>query len=145
MNNKSVFKIKNILFLTLITFLFACSGNKSDHIPDNVLSIEKMAAFLTDTHILEAAMNLNISNEIKSADESREGTMQALLEKHKITKEQYDSSFKFYGEHPELFEEVYKQVLNNLSEIQAKTSNEKEVIANDSLKKDSVKTPVKKP
>ena len=136
--------LSNTFFLIALLLLFSCSSQEPTGIPANILSKEKMAVLLTDVHILEASMNLNLSNEIRSVNENREETMLAVLKKNEITREQYDESFQFYSEHPDLFGEVYKLILSNLSELQAKIANEKDP-AKDSLKKDSVKIPVKKP
>jgi len=133
----SVFKFKNIFLLVVMVLLFSCSSNESANVPPTILSKEKMAALLMDVHILEASMNLNISNEIREANENREEIMLAVLKKNDVTKQQYEESFQFYSEHPELFGDVYKLVLVYLSELQAKTANEKAPVK-DSLKKDSV-------
>ncbi len=144
MKNTSLVKIKHTFFLTIITLLFSCSSSESTSVPANILPQEKMAAVLTDSHILEAAMSLNISNEVQAVNENRGEMMLAILKKNEVTKEQYDESFQFYSDHPVLLGDVYKLVLSNLSELQAKTANEKEP-AKDSLKKDSVTVPIKKP
>lgn len=136
---KITFFLKSIFLISLITLLISCSSKNAAHIPENVLPMDKMAALLTDAHILEAALNLNLSNEAQAVNERREETMLAVLKKHKINKEQFDESFKYYGQHPEEFGEVYKLVLNNLSELQAKTAAEKEPV------KDTIKAPAKKP
>lgn len=141
---QQIVKFKNTFSLIILLLLFSCSSQEPTSIPANILSKEKMAKLLTDVHILEASMNLNLSNEIRSVNENREETMLAVLKKDEVTREQYDESFQFYSEHPELFGEVYKLVLSNLSELQAKTANEKAPVK-DSLKKDSIKIPVKKP
>ncbi|HET6224680.1 MAG TPA: DUF4296 domain-containing protein [Bacteroidia bacterium] len=137
------FKIKNSLFFILIALFMACS-DESANIPANILSKEEMAAVLTDIHILEAAMSLNISSAIQTGNDNREETTLAILKKHNVTKEQYDETFRFYGEHLDLLGDIYKLVLNNLSELQAKTANEKDTVKTDSIPKDSVKVKLKK-
>lgn len=122
-----------------IILLTSCSQKDSEHIPENILSKEKMAALLTDVNMLEAALNLNLSSEMQVGNENREATMLAILKKNNVAKEVYDESFQFYAQHPELFSEVYKLTLSNLSELQAKVANEKDtVLAKDSLVKDSL-------
>jgi|1185.fasta_scaffold48444_2 hypothetical protein len=141
----SLFKIKNQLFLILIVLFTSCSTSDSTIIPDNVLSKEEMAGVLADVHILEAAMNLNISNAIQSENDNREETVLSILKKNGVTKEKYEESFRFYSEHPKLFAEVYKLILSNLSELQAKTANEKDTTnVKDSAIKDSIKPDPKK-
>lgn len=85
---------------------------------------------MTDIHLLEASMNMNISNTVALGNVSDiEATTLELFKKDSVTKEQYETSFIFYSNHPEVFMEVYKLVLNNLSQLQAEVANEKDTTA----------------
>ena len=131
--------IKIILVLVTSMFLYSCSGNGEVEIPDQVLSVEKMAQVMTDMHLMEASMNLNISNAENIANGGDlQVTALGLLKKNNTTKEEYETSFAFYADHPSLLSEVYKQVLTNLSQLQAKVANEKEPVKKDTIKKDSL-------
>lgn len=99
---------------------------------------------MTEMNIMEASLNLNISNAVSVGNGSDlQSTVMELLKKQDVTKQEYLDSFKFYTEHPALLSEVYKQVLTNLSQLQAKVANEKDPVANDSIKK--AEATVKKP
>lgn len=121
------FQVRAIIVILLCTILYSCAEEKEVVIPENILSQEKMATVMTDIHLLEASMTLNFANATNmiNGPEMQATTVQ-LLKKNNVTKEQYQTSFVFYAEHPDLLTEVYKQVLNNLSQLQAKVSNEKD-------------------
>lgn len=119
--------MRTIIVIMLCTILYSCAEEKEVVIPENVLSQEKMATVMTDIHLLEASMTLNFSNATNLINgPEMQATTSQLLKKNNVTKEQYQTSFVFYAEHPDLLTEVYKQVLNNLSQLQAKVSNEKD-------------------
>ena len=112
-----------LIFTCLL--LLACSDNKKVNIPSNILSKQKMAEVLIDVHLLEAAMSLNTYN----TDIIKAGNPTPLFDiftKHKITKKQYNESFNYYAQHPDLLKDVYQLVLENLSKMQAQVMNKKE-------------------
>ena len=108
----SKFKVFSLLF---IVFLIAC-GSPKEKIPDDILSKEKMIEIVTELHVTEASINLNLYN----AD-----SLKTIYSKHQVTKSQYDSSFKYYALHPKQLSEIYKGVLNEISKRQAATVNHK--------------------
>jgi hypothetical protein len=159
--------MKKIALIALCSWLISCGNNKDIVIPEHILSKEKMAQVMTDMHLLEASMNLNISNAIttdKTPD--MENRVRSVLNKNAVTKDEYETSFSFYTAHTQLLSELYTEVLNNLSKLQAKVANEKtpgpnpmipgndkEQLKKDSLpktvkgisKKDSLKDPADRP
>lgn len=118
--------LKKILSVSICLFFAACSGEKTVSIPDTVLSKEKMADVMVDIHLMEASMNITGVN--PSRIDLAGGNVSLnidILKKHNLTKKQFDESFNFYSNNPELLSEVYQQVLNNLSKLQAEVSNKK--------------------
>jgi len=109
--------LKKVLFILCPVLLFACTDAGKVVIPDSVLPKEKMAEVMVDIHLLEASMNLNI------AEAENKPANLDLFSKHSTTKQQYDESYKFYTEHPELLTEIYQLVLNDLSKMQAETNS----------------------
>ena len=118
--------MKKVITLFLYMFLFACSHKQTESIPDTILPKEKMAEVLTDVHLLEAMMNTNTltPGKISSTNIAIPPAID-VFKKNNISKKQYDESFDFYTKHPEMLSEIYQQVLNNLSKMQAQTMNKK--------------------
>ena len=107
-------KYTYIVFFALC--FVACNNKEKENIPTGILSKEKMVAVITDLHIAEAAINLNLL----TAD-----SLYNIYEKNKITKAQYDSSFKYYTMNPDLLLKIYDEVLNEISKKQAEVVNYK--------------------
>lgn len=114
---------KFTLIIACLLF-FACSGKKTLSIPENILPKEKMAGVLLDIHLLEATINLNSTNPDKLNPANPNPNFD-VLKKNNISKKQYDESFDFYTQHPELLIEAYQTVLNDLSKMQAEVTNKK--------------------
>lgn len=115
---------KNFLLAFFSIFLFACTDSDTIAVPDSVLAKEKMADVMTDIHLLEATLNLHVGSTDKLGPDGKPINVN-IYKKHQITKEQFDESYKFYTENPELLAEVYQLVLNKLSRMQAEVSSGK--------------------
>lgn len=97
--------------------VFACSEDKTVFIPENILSKEEYAKVLTDLSLAESAANLNIKN--VRIDKIDSAYAFDPLKENGVSKSKYDSTALFYAEHPDLYNEVYDQVLTKLSEMQS--------------------------
>ena len=117
---------KKFLFVFISLLFAACSGEQKVSIPDSVLSEEKMAAVMLDINLMEASMNITgvHPNRIDLAGSNVPLNLD-ILKKHNLTKKQFDESFSFYSNNPELLSEVYQIVLNDLSKMQAEVSRKK--------------------
>ena len=112
---------KNLIAVILLT-LFACN-EEVEIIPDNVFSREKMVSVMVDVQLVEAALSVN---QLKG-DEAKKAAVNyydSVMKQHNISKKKFDTSFKYYAEHPGLMEEIYDEMLNELSKRQAEVENE---------------------
>lgn len=114
--------LKKIAPLFFCLLFLACSSPESLKIPSTVLSKEKMAALMLDIQLMEATMNTSI---MKTEFLSAAPPNTNILKKNGVSKKQYDESFEFYANHPELFAEIYQIVLNDLSKMQAEVMNKR--------------------
>jgi Na+/phosphate symporter len=108
------------IFLLCSTFLFVlCTScgteEKQTEIPPNILPKEKMVQVITDVHIAEAEANLRTLPDSTSKETI---SFQKIFEKNSISKQQYEESLTFYVDHPKLLNEIYEEVLNELSKMQ---------------------------
>ena len=113
--------IRNTLPLFLLLTLFACN-EAVETIPDNVLSKEDMVSVMVDIQLIEAALSINQSEEAK---ETAYYNYDSVLKQHNLSKEKFDESFKYYSEHPELMEQIYEEMLSELSKRQAEVESGK--------------------
>lgn len=63
--------------------------------------------------LAESAAGVNIKN-VKAAQIDSIYNFNPLVD-HGISKEMYDSTLSFYAQHPDLYKEIYQDVLNRLS------------------------------
>ncbi|MFH1004145.1 MAG: DUF4296 domain-containing protein [Bacteroidota bacterium] len=115
-NNKIIF-FGFIYICLFISIMISCQQKKSDIIPDNILSKEKMTKVLTDIHIAEAQTNLYIMNDTAFKDTIG---FQKIFSINQITKKQYEESLSFYIDHPIMLNEIYEEVVNELSKMTTK-------------------------
>lgn len=108
-------------YFFLIFFIFSAACKKKEvHIPDTVLKKDVMVNVLADIHIAESA--LIVKNTFGANNESLAASYyKFIFQKYKITPEQFKTSYDFYTSHPEIFSELYKEVMNELSQHQAET------------------------
>lgn len=99
----------------MLAMLFACSKSEVK-IPTNVLPQKKMHEVLVDVHIAQAASSMNALNDTVSY--SLADYMPALLRLHKISRAQFDTSMNFYAANPELLDNIYKEVIDELNKKQ---------------------------
>ena len=105
-----------ILFITLS--LIACSKNKVV-VPDTVIPMKDMQIILRDIHLAQSATT-SISLSDSSFYSSKE-YVNYVLNDHKITREKFVASMKFYTDNPALLEEVYDSVITELSRLQSES------------------------
>ncbi|MDE6100051.1 MAG: DUF4296 domain-containing protein [Paramuribaculum sp.] len=90
-----------------LAMLCACSGR-----PSEVLSKEEMAQLLADIHTGESVVE-SLSRTFPD-DSTRRAFLQAIYEKHGVSRQQVDSSFSWYGYHLEKYMEVYDRTVEIL-------------------------------
>ena len=108
-------RFSSLLLTAYCLLVFSCGQkDKSVVIPATILPKAKMARVIADVHLAEAKENLHSlpdSTKMKPID------FQKIFEKDTISKQQYEESLTFYIDHPELFNEVYEEVVNELSKM----------------------------
>lgn len=110
--------MKKLLYFSLLFLFFSCSKKKTE-IPANVISFGKMKDILIDIQISQAASASGAL--VDSSIYNTKEYMVYILQKHKIKREEFLKSLKFYTAHPEILQEVYDSVLVDLSKIQSES------------------------
>jgi hypothetical protein len=136
-------KLKYYLGFCLLIFS-ACSPQapkKSADLPEWIIPEDKMMAVLTDVHIIEGARigKTVLGDSLWTIDHYNK-----LWKKHHISETLYDSSFRFYTRNPEKMDQLYEQVLTNLStlssEIEGTSDSDKEKAETESKEEPSDST-----
>jgi hypothetical protein len=107
------FSMRRLLPVFLLTvFMTSCSKPKTV-IPAGVLTEKEMIPLLVDIHIAQAAVSVeNVNDSLKyTMDEM----LPYILSIHHVERAAYDSSIGYYTRHPELMQQMYEEVINELS------------------------------
>jgi hypothetical protein len=108
------------LFFCGIFLVFYCSCSKPKaEIPPGILSQKEMIPILVDIHIAHSAAELFKSDTSLTMSDY----MSYILSIHHVEKAVYDSSITFYTRHPEIMQDIYDEVINELSKKQGEASS----------------------
>lgn len=110
------------LLIAGIALTISCSRSKEE-IPSSVIEQKKMVEVLSDVHYTEATIQLRNLNYSDSTRKIAYGYYKEVFQKHHITPEQFKESFMWYKSHPEVMNDMYKEIITRLSEEQAKEGN----------------------
>ncbi|MEO8086453.1 MAG: DUF4296 domain-containing protein [Bacteroidota bacterium] len=122
-------KISKIIYLlrsrflalaVLSVFIFSCSKPKPE-IPKGILTQKEMVPVLVDIHVAQAATGL--FNTGDTSKYTMNDYIPYILSIHHIEKAVYDSSVAFYTQHPEIMQEMYDDVIDELSKKQGEVSS----------------------
>jgi hypothetical protein len=116
-------KTRQLQLTLLISFLIAvcisCSKPKAI-IPEGVLSEKEMIPVLVDIHIAQSAIGLYDPED--SVKYTMNDLLPYILKIHHIEKIKYDSTISFYTRHPEIMQQMYDEVINEISKKQGEAS-----------------------
>jgi len=99
-----------VSFLGFILLFSACDGR-----PKGVLSQTKMANVLTEMHKTDALL---AEKELLDSSYSTKMLYNFIFKKYDITKAEFDSSLVWYTKNPQRFENVYDNVMIQLTDLQ---------------------------
>ncbi len=98
----------------------AC-GSKDEEakVPENIIPQKEMISVLVDFHLAEASIAQGQQRH-EDVNEFSNYRFNSVLKKHKISRNQLKESFKFYSEHMKDLENIYKEVVVELSTTQSR-------------------------
>ena len=107
---------KYVLIFCISVIAFACTGTDAESAPPaDLLDKNSMAEVMTDLSLAEAVINIKtIQNPAFNSDSLVKFN---IFKQHSITRQQYESSIKYYSAHPAEFKEVYDMVLKKIEGI----------------------------
>jgi hypothetical protein len=107
------------LYILLFLFLAACGSRDSiKDKPAEVLPPDKMVKVLVDCHIVEASL-VKENQGGKDMNTSTNQRYKAIFQKYDIDKKTLDESFDYYSKHLKEYDEIYKQVVEELNQTQS--------------------------
>jgi hypothetical protein len=117
--------IRKLFILFIIVFAaFACSKPPVKK-PQNLLRQEKMIDILVDVHLAESSFNNRRHRDTLVERSSSADFYYSVLQKHEVQDSVFEKSLVFYASQPRQFERMYRQVMNQLTEIEQEFSGRK--------------------
>lgn len=104
----------------LLLLLASCKNDKIA-IPDDILKPEKMKLILTDVHVTDALAEQKTQEGMDEKRLTAEYHMQ-IFKNHGITEQDFKKSLVFYEANPKLMDEVYAEVLSELTKREAEVN-----------------------
>lgn len=112
-----------VLFIALIAV--SCDFGLGKKQPEGILSNDQLVEVLVDVHIADAALT-TLALQRKDDTFKSSDFYQRVLEKHDVTREQFDNSMDYYSKKPLELEKIYDRVLTELSKRKADLITEDE-------------------
>lgn len=107
--------------LAFALFIASCSSNE---IPKDVLPPEKMGAVWYDIVLADELTDFgSITDSTYRKFSKRAGLYDTILQLHKINKEQYKKSERFYQGRPDLVKEIFEDIRKKIDTSVKKTIN----------------------
>ncbi len=103
--------MKRLCHIIVITALISVSACKS--VPDGIIPPSTMSEVMADIHLGEAVVESEGSTYL--TDSSKQALKQAILARHGVTTEQFDTSLYWYGQNIKLFMEVNDKTIEILN------------------------------
>lgn len=112
-------------FLTVLIFNISCIS--STNAPDNLIPKEKMVDILVDIHIADGMFTSHkirqdyiLSDSINYYDK--------IFEHYGYNRKDFDTSVYYYSHNINEYNKIYIEVLNRLSEMEAKVKEEEQLL-----------------
>ena len=124
-------------FIFSLLILFVSCTDKTNSVPSKIISKDKMVDVLVDIHLAEAAADNHglTKPEINVMMAAR---YDSIFQKHEITFEQFRTSYDYYMNHPDVFSDIYSEVVNKLTTMVSKVKNDKKIKPSPLPKQDSL-------
>lgn len=116
--------MKALHSFSILTFAMALILMSCNHRPKGVLSDKEMVDLIADMEVAEVYMQRYYPEYYN--DSARDKAVQWVLDKHNISKAEFDSTMNWYGRNIDQYKELYVKVDKNLAEKQRKIAGETE-------------------
>jgi len=111
--------LKNWILFVSIVMLGSCSSIFTSK-PAGTLNEDEMINILVDIHLTEATLRISNDSLSRKNDTTEQRIRFAhVFRKHDIDPDNFNASMDYYLEHIELLDNIYKEVINRLSEMEA--------------------------
>ena len=103
------------MILLLSVLLLACTAPETK-IPTGILSETEFRNMLKEVHLAESAFELNKNNGLENAKNTLSNSYQSIYKEYDTDNSTFNKSLEYYVKHPEILEEIYSTILEQLTE-----------------------------
>lgn len=108
--------MKRIILIGIALVTFSCSQEQVET-PGHILEKDELVDVQVDLYLAEAAHNMSVLKP-DSADTEYKSLFEMVLKKHNITKQDYESSLRYYAIDNESLNEIYDSMLVKLTHLE---------------------------
>ncbi|MCB0806064.1 MAG: DUF4296 domain-containing protein [Bacteroidales bacterium] len=119
--------IRYVIFIAFIFLIQACTQKVevSEVKPENLIPRDSMVDILVDMQIMESILMIEQKRGSHSeVNEKKYELYNDILEKHNISKEEFDSSFVYYQNDLKVLDEIYADAITKLSKMKTNVNLE---------------------
>lgn len=110
--------MKRSFYIILILFAaFGCDKPVYEK-PKKLITEKQMIQMLVDIHLAEAVFNTSRHSDSLLMKTKTEDYYYSVLQKHHVPDTVFEKSFVYYASNPKNFEKMYRQVMNQLNEME---------------------------
>lgn len=109
--------MKRLVLSLLCLLLLGTTACKRDQHPDDMLDADAMVNVLTDLYLVEGYYAIESQYRFDTASPEVLGAVDAVLEKHHITRERMEKSFDYYSKHPDEYGPIQEKVAARIEKI----------------------------
>jgi hypothetical protein len=118
--------IKHFIILGIASIMLISCSKTPVKKPEKLLQENTMVELLVDIHMAEAAFNTRRHRDSMVVKSSSADFYYSILQKHSVQDTVFEQSLVFYASQPRKFEKMYRQVMNQLSEMDQEFSGRRD-------------------
>lgn len=108
--------MKKLILIPISLLFFSCRQSGVET-PGHILEKKELVNVQVDLYLVESAHNMNVLKP-DSADTEYKALFETVIKKHNITREDYESSLRYYAIDNESLNEIYDSVLVKLTHLE---------------------------
>lgn len=113
--------MRNYIIIFLVIFSFSCI--KKDKAPEYVIPQEDMVKIIRDIHLTDGMLTVsNVRRDLSRGDTIN--YYDIIFENYGYERADFDTSIYYYSKQIDKFDEIYKEVLNQLNEMETMLKEE---------------------
>jgi len=118
-------RLRILVIFAFLSLLFSAACNKNEEIKGKAyIESEVLVDVLVDIHLIDGVTNDRKFHRRYDADSI--DLLSPILEKHDVTRTMFDTTLATYSKHPDLFDQIYADVLIKLNVMLDKNDKEEE-------------------